>query len=112
MIVHIINIENIPLVIPENNPVVRTYLDRPEPGVIARQTVNSAAQSLDIILRCHGIKGIQDQGDFCQIVGGKFRPFPFSKNRRNPLCVIVCIMQLSDILNVSRIDTLVNVKIH
>lgn len=76
MIIHIIDIINVAFVIPKNDPVVRTDLDRPESGIIARQTVNPAAQDFNIILRCHRIKGIEDLGNFRQIVGGKLRAVP------------------------------------
>ena len=63
MIVNIIDIKNVTLVIPEDNPVIGADFNRPEPSIITRQTMNAAAKGFNIPLRRHGIEGIQDQGN-------------------------------------------------
>ena len=63
MIINIINIKNVTLVIPEDDPVIRADLNGPKPGIIARQAMNAAAKGFNIILRCNRIEGVQEQGN-------------------------------------------------
>jgi len=60
MIIHIINVKDIAFTIPEYYPVVRADFNGPKSSIIARQTMNAATKSFDVVLGCYRVKGVQD----------------------------------------------------